>query len=112
MRDQEAGVRVSVLLFVGILILAVPASSTITTPAPPIKAKGSDPLFRIQENGKWGYMDRFGVVTIEPRFDSAGDFFGGLAIASRDGVAGYIDTFGNWRIRTQTPLRSPRRKDD
>jgi hypothetical protein len=71
--------------------------TTIVTVAP-IKAKGSGPLYRIRENGKWGYMNRQGDVVIPVRFDRAEDFFEQKAVVSLEGKAGYIDEAGKWHI--------------
>jgi len=34
---------------------------------------GPEALFPIEENGRWGYIDRTGKVLIEPRFNSAAE---------------------------------------
>jgi hypothetical protein len=39
-----------------------------------------DNLLPIQQNGKWGYINRSGEVVIKPQFDSAGEFADGLAL--------------------------------
>ena len=58
-------------------VILIPISLLPTTYVviPPIKVKGSGPFYRIQESGKWGYMNRQGRVVIAPRFDRAEDFF-------------------------------------
>ncbi|HET9218791.1 MAG TPA: WG repeat-containing protein [Terriglobia bacterium] len=78
------------------LILASPATST--TPAPPLKAKGSDPLYLFNDNGKWGYLDRNGAILIPAEFDAAADFFEGLAPVTRGDVKGYINASGRFEI--------------
>lgn len=64
----------------------------------PIKAKGSGPLYRIQENGGWGYMNRGGNVVIPPQFEHADDFFDHKAAVLLGGKTGYIDESGTWQI--------------
>lgn len=53
--------------------------------------------FKIYDSatGKYGFMDIEGNIIIEPRFDRAGEFSEGLAIAEIDGKCGYIDKEGN-----------------
>jgi hypothetical protein len=36
-------------------------------------------LFPIEQNGKWGFIDRSGKVVVSPRFQHAGDFHEGQA---------------------------------
>jgi hypothetical protein len=67
---------------------------------PPVKAEGSGPLFRIYR-GKWGYMDRAGRIVIPLQFDSASDFFDGLAAVSLNGRSGYINEAGAFTIPLQ-----------
>ncbi len=58
------------------------------------KADESTPLFRIKQNGEWGYIDKTGKIVIEPKFDTAGGFFEGLALVEIDDKHGYIDKTG------------------
>jgi len=50
--------------------------------------------FPIIVEGKYGYIDRFGHVAIQPQFDSAARFSDGLALAKVAGKWGYIDVSG------------------
>src|SRR5438034_549366 len=82
-------------------VIAIGASAVFGTSYAiliPIKAKGSGPLYRIQENGKWGYMNRGGNVVIPPQFEHAEDFFDHKAVVSLEGKTGYIDESGTWQI--------------
>lgn len=47
------------------------------------------------KNGKWGYIDSEGIIVINPRFDSAGDFHGSVAMVSRNGETYLINTKGD-----------------
>jgi len=38
----------------------------------------------VQIGGKWGYIDRTGHFVIEPAFDEASSFSGGLAVIGTD----------------------------
>ncbi|HEX8564620.1 MAG TPA: WG repeat-containing protein [Pyrinomonadaceae bacterium] len=53
-------------------------------------------VFRpIQENGKWGYVDKNGKVVIQPQFYWAEEFSEGLAAFENDeGLHGYVDVTG------------------
>jgi WD40 repeat protein len=51
-------------------------------------------MFPIEQNKKWGYIDRNGKIVIEPRFDSADEFSEGLALIETNGKWGFIDTNG------------------
>lgn len=59
------------------------------------------PLFWIQENGKYGYIDRAGRVVVKPQFENTMGFNEGLAATRMNGKYGYIDTRGNWVIKPQ-----------
>jgi hypothetical protein len=56
-------------------------------------AAGAD-RFPIAVGGLWGYIDRAGEVVIEPQFDGAYAFAGGLARVEMGGRYGYIDPAG------------------
>lgn len=57
-----------------------------------------DSLFRIIENGRFGYIDAKGKVVIAPRFRNGSDFSDGLAAVRLDGYYGYIDKKGSYII--------------
>ncbi len=57
------------------------------------------PLFPILQNGKFGYIDQFGKIAIEPQFNSAGRFSDGLAYVTIEGDHAYIDSRGKIVIR-------------
>jgi hypothetical protein len=70
----------------------------------------SDPpseLFPITEGHKYGYMDRDGRVVVEPTYDQARQFSGGLAavavgdICHDEGLWGYIDSQGSMVMEPQ-----------
>lgn len=82
-----------------VILTVTSALPTTYVILPPIKAKGSGPLYRIQENKRWGYMNQRGETVIAPRFDRAEDFFEKKAAVSIVGIgAGYIDESGAWQI--------------
>lgn len=47
-----------------------------------------------QREGKWGYIDRDGHWAVEPRFDAAQPFHGGLASVTEGGRERLVDTRG------------------
>ena len=51
--------------------------------------------------GLWGYIDKTGQMSIEPRFEEVKDFSQGLAPAQTSGKWGYIDKTGQWVISPQ-----------
>lgn len=59
------------------------------------------PLFWIQENGKYGYIDKSGKTVIAPQFENTMGFNEGLAATKLGGKYGYIDLKGNWVIKPQ-----------
>src|ERR1051326_9062601 len=72
----------------------------------PIAAQ-STALIPIQQNDRWGYIDRSGKIVIEPRFESAGEFSEGLAVASLEERSGFIDTSGKIVIEPKYPVARP-----
>ena len=55
-------------------------------------------LIPVKSGSKYGYVDREGNFLINPQFDRATFFWGGLASVISDGLCGYIDTKGNYII--------------
>lgn len=58
-------------------------------------------LFRIYENGLYGYIDSTGAVIIPPKYKGAGEFSEGLAPVRENGYYGYIDETGKYVIAPQ-----------
>lgn len=56
------------------------------------------PLVRIEQQGKTGFIDTSGNVIINPRYESAGEFSQGYAPVRENGLYGYIDRKGNYII--------------
>ncbi len=52
-------------------------------------------LWPIAVNNQWGYINVNGEVVIPPRFASASEFVGGLAVVKEEGMYGYINLHGN-----------------
>ncbi len=61
--------------------------------APPIAA------FRNQDTGgKYGFINRWGIVILKPQYDYAADFADGLACVRSDGKLGFIDPTGKLKF--------------
>jgi len=69
----------------------------------------SDGLARVTVNGKVGFIDRTGNFAIEPVFDKAWWFTGGLGrtAVQRDGISGVIDRTGAWVFQTDYQQVNP-----
>jgi YARHG domain/WG containing repeat len=58
-------------------------------------------LFLVEQDSKYGYIDKTGKIVIEPQFEDAEDFSEGLASIKIDGKYGYIDKTGKIIIESQ-----------
>lgn len=91
--------RVAKLCLITSSLLTLCASAeTVRNPS---KRKGAGPLFQVVRDGKWGYMDRNGRITIAPRFAYERDFFHGLAGVYVNKKWGFIDEKGTVIISAQ-----------
>ena len=61
----------------------------------------SPPLFLIQQEDKFGFINSKGKIVVEPRLANAGAFHDGLALAFEKGKWGYIDGTGTFVIEPQ-----------
>ena len=59
------------------------------------------PLFPIEQNGRWGYINRTGQVVILPQFEEAAAFSEGLAAVEANGKWGFVDENGKLVIEPQ-----------
>ncbi|MFN5634349.1 MAG: WG repeat-containing protein [Flavobacteriia bacterium] len=55
-------------------------------------------LFPFKDHKSFGFMDREGLIKIQPQFDQLGFYFEGLASAVKDNRFGYVDKLGNMVI--------------
>lgn len=55
----------------------------------------SDGLYVVKQGGKYGAVDQFGQLVIEPRFAKLGDFMNGYAYYSEHGKYGYVSKSGS-----------------
>lgn len=51
-------------------------------------------LFRVSTKGKFGFIDKTGMIVIKPQFIAAGEFNDGLASVNVGKKWGYIDATG------------------
>lgn len=54
----------------------------------------SGALFPVEQNGRWGYIDRSGQVVIPTQLEAADDFSEGLAAVEMGGKWGFVDESG------------------
>ncbi len=64
------------------------------------------PLFRIVQNGKWGYIDPTGKIVIAPRFEQATSFTEGMARIKVGKLFGFIDVTGKLVVPARYPAAS------
>ena len=72
--------------------------SDLTTKDEELEANDGISLFPVRIDGDWGYINAEGRIIIEPTFDAAGPFSGGLAQVRNFGRVGYIDAAGEYVI--------------
>jgi hypothetical protein len=88
-----------------IFILVVgQAGQTQTTPELPLKKKNCGDLWPVEQDNKWGYIDKTGRLIIPFRFDNAGNFSEDLAAVVIKERTGYIDKTGKFIIPPQSYL--------
>jgi len=56
-------------------------------------------LAAVQQNGRWGYVDKTGTWIVKPQFSRAEPFKMGLAAVQQNDKWGFIDSKGNWIIQ-------------
>ncbi len=56
-------------------------------------------LYPIGENGKWGFVNSDGLISIKPVYENAEVFSFGLALVKYKGKIGYLNGRGNWQIK-------------
>jgi hypothetical protein len=93
--------RKSLLCALGALIFILwagqPGQSQSTPKIPPTKKTCGD-LWPVEQNNKWGYIDKTGRLIIPFKFEAAQDFSEGLAAVKIKEKTGYIDETGNFVI--------------
>src|SRR5262249_52513997 len=60
-----------------------------------------EPLFLIEQNGKYGYIDKTGKLVIKPQFDDADRFFDAFAAVQIGEKWGFIDKSGKVVLKPQ-----------
>lgn len=57
-------------------------------------------MYKVEKNGKWGYISKEGKETIPIKFKSSqlGDFKDGLVKAMKEDLWGFLDKNGKWQI--------------
>jgi hypothetical protein len=75
------------------------SGQTQSTPEMPMQKKTCANLWPVEQDNKWGYIDKTGRLIIPCKFDSAGDFSEGLAAVEIKEKTGYIDETGKFVIQ-------------
>jgi len=84
-----------ITIFILALLLLIPVSGWGKS------AKETSGLFPIEQDGKWGFIDKTGRIVIKPQFDEAVDFSEGLARVKIGDKWGFIDEMGKIVIEPQ-----------
>jgi hypothetical protein len=96
---------VSIYLFTASKSLSIGQNSIASSTQPTAIVKNtqadSQSLLPIVQNGKWGYIDRTGKLTISAQFEKAEPFSEDLASVQVGGKWGYIDQTGKLAIKPQ-----------
>ena len=103
-RDSHSArhqVRNLARLIGAILILLLATGSAEERIRIPEKRIGSEALFQIRRDAKWGFMDVAGQIVVMPAFQDVGEFFEGKAPVRRDNRWGFIDHTGKTAIPFQ-----------
>lgn len=59
-------------------------------------------LAKFEQNGKWGFIDPSGNISISVKFNAVGRFSEGIAnVQGENGLWGYIDKSGRWIVDPQ-----------
>jgi WD40 repeat protein len=74
------------------VLLTIPICASALAQSKPDELRS---LFPIEQNKKWGYIDRNGKTVMAPRFEAAEEFSEGLAVVQLDGKWGFVDASGD-----------------
>lgn len=67
-----------------------------------VKDVGLYPAYILEGNKQlWGYIDKKGEFIVEPKYDTANDYFQGLALVEKDGYFGMLDSDGREILKTE-----------
>jgi hypothetical protein len=66
-----------------------------------IEPRFSEGLAAVEINGKWGFLDKSGLMVIATQYDHAANFSEGLAAVQINGKWGFINKFGQMVIQPQ-----------
>ncbi len=88
--------KFSVLIFTLFLFFLFVSQNLVSAQADVVPDEALAP---VKINGKWGYINKLGELTIPARYDEAGVFTEGCAPVRVSIFWGYIDKKGNWFLR-------------
>ena len=70
------------------------AAVVLTATSADLHGEPNQDLFRVDKDGKWGFIDETGQIVIEPVYEGVAPFSEGLAAVRLDGKFGYINKAG------------------
>lgn len=78
------------------IIIAAVFALILTGGYPPGRARSQEAaaLFPVEQNNKWGFIDRQGKVIVPIKFDGVNNFHEGLALVTIGGQKAFIDVSG------------------
>lgn len=82
-----------------ISFFALPSALLFLLSLPGGELKAQRAPIPYHKGSQWGYSDSSGRIIIQPKYDSAGQFFIGRAWVKKDGLFWYIDTRGKRPFR-------------
>lgn len=97
---MRKAILASIVGTIVLFITSVCLSGEITLSRNDIDSETSE-LRPVQQFGKWGFRNEYGMFVIQPEYDQVNKFSEGLAAVKRNGKWGYIDKLGHIAIALQ-----------
>jgi WG repeat protein len=82
-----------------LILIVVTVATAGCTSSTTTEQKGGTPVAAFRdEQGKYGFIDREGVVVLAPKYEWAREFVNGLALVRLDRSLGFIDASGSLKV--------------
>lgn len=85
-KDQRVALIAGLVAVLGVIVFVA------------TRLAGGNEMFAVRVNGKFGFIDSGGKLTIQPQFDDAGQFAKGLAPVKVGPAWGYVDRSGKLAV--------------